>query len=434
MIAVLQHQSITRRGSNGPRLVRRDSLSPWRLHQEGFRRAGRGRDEGARSRPGLLSRLFRRRPEAGARARAVRIDTRLRGASAPSERLVKVRQHVERRRPPAGFSVPRPRARTPSGPSRLAAAVLPTLRSPWLVGGLALVLLAVLFAPALAVRSLPAPRVGLPGSPDAARELYRVVIPEEPQGRPAASSSPGVLRTLSVTSYRMRDGEGISQAAQRLHLNVDTLVSYNAIRDARSLPSGTVLRVPNGNGLLYTVRGGDSLEMIARSFSVPLEAILDWNSLKTGVIRSGQEIFVPGARMRPQELNRILGNLFVFPVAGRISSRFGERSDPFTGVERFHNGVDIVNSPGTAIGAAMAGTVRSVGFNSNYGRYVILSHGGGFQSMYAHLSRAVVSPGSVVRQGEKIGELGSTGYSTGPHLHFSIFKGGEPVDPLRYLK
>jgi murein DD-endopeptidase MepM/ murein hydrolase activator NlpD len=148
----------------------------------------------------------------------------------------------------------------------------------------------------------------------------------------------------------------------------------------------------------------------------------------------GQEIFVPGARMSPSDVNRILGNLFIYPVAGRISSRFGERPDPFTGVERFHNGVDIVNQPGTPVAAAMAGTVRSVAFNSNFGRYIILSHGGGFQTMYAHLNRAVVAPGETVRQGQKIAELGSTGYSTGPHLHFSVFKGGEPVDPLRFLK
>jgi murein DD-endopeptidase MepM/ murein hydrolase activator NlpD len=306
------------------------------------------------------------------------------------------------------------------------------MHSAWLVTALVVVLLGVLLVPALAIRSLPLPRMSLPASAAGEQELYRVVVPEEPQTR--APANPALLRSLKVSEYTLRPGEGLSQVARKVRRDVGTLISFNGIRDARSLPAGTVLEVPNGDGMKHRVRRGDSLEGIARSYGVPLESVLDWNGLTSSVIQVGQEVFVPGARMSPSDVNRILGNLFLYPVLGRISSRFGERSDPFTGVERFHNGIDIVNRPGTDIDAAMAGTVRSVAFNANYGRYIILSHGGGFQTMYAHLNRAVVTPGETVRQGEKIGELGTTGYSTGPHLHFSIFKNGEPVDPLRFLK
>jgi LysM repeat protein len=308
------------------------------------------------------------------------------------------------------------------------------LSSLWLFGALIVTLLCVLFAPALAVRSLPLPRVSLPASVEADQELYRLLIPDEPAAKGRAPAGGPGLKSLKLSSYTLRGGEGISQAAARMRVDVGTLLSFNDIRDARSLAAGTVLDVPNGNGVKHRVRRGDSLESIARAYGVPLEGILDWNGLASSVIKVGQELFIPGAHMSPSEVNRILGNLFAFPVTGRISSRFGERADPFTGVERFHNGIDIVNRPGTPVTAAMAGTVRSVAFNSNFGRYIILSHGGGFQSMYAHLGKALASPGRQVRQGEEIGELGNTGYSTGPHLHFSIFKGGEPVDPLRYLK
>ena len=82
----------------------------------------------------------------------------------------------------------------------------------------------------------------------------------------------------------------------------------------------------------------------------------------------------------------------------------------------------------------MAGTVAEVGFNYNYGNYVILKHAGQYQTLYGHLTRYVVVRGQKVQQGDKIGELGTTGYSTGPHLHFSIFHNGQPVDPLRFLK
>jgi murein DD-endopeptidase MepM/ murein hydrolase activator NlpD len=148
----------------------------------------------------------------------------------------------------------------------------------------------------------------------------------------------------------------------------------------------------------------------------------------------GQQLFLPGARMNPTELNRVLGNLFLYPVVGRISSYFGERSDPFTGVPNYHNGIDIVNRPGTSIRAAMDGTVADVGFNYNYGNYVILKHAGGYQTLYGHMTRYTVSRGQRVRQGDTIGDLGTTGYSTGPHVHFSIFRNGVPVDPLRFLK
>jgi murein DD-endopeptidase MepM/ murein hydrolase activator NlpD len=147
----------------------------------------------------------------------------------------------------------------------------------------------------------------------------------------------------------------------------------------------------------------------------------------------GQELFLPGARMSQNDLSRVTGNLFLYPVRGRLSSTFGSRPDPFTGVVRFHNGVDIVGRQGTTVGAAMAGSVAAIGFNANYGRYVFLQHSG-YQTMYAHLNRIAVSTGQKLAQGQKIGELGNTGYSTGPHLHFSIYRGSEPVDPLRFLK
>ena len=211
-------------------------------------------------------------------------------------------------------------------------------------------------------------------------------------------------------------------------------MSWNGIRDGRGLAAGTVLDIPNADGLKYVVRRGDTLQGIARSWGVDFNGVLDWNRLASSVISVGQELFLPGARMNPNELSRILGSLFAYPVQGRISSYFGERSDPFTGVPNYHNGIDIVNRPGTPVLAAMAGTVAEVGFNYNYGNYVIMKHSGQYQTLYGHLTRYLVARGQKLQQGQELGELGSTGYSTGPHLHFSIFHNGQPVDPLRFLK
>ncbi len=294
------------------------------------------------------------------------------------------------------------------------------------------VLALVLLVPRLEIAALPFQKPLLPNPPETDQDVYRMLVPEEAP-RAIAAASPVLSDTLKVAQYRAQSGESISQIAQKFKLNLDTLISWNDIRDARSIRPGSTLGIPNSDGLKYTVRRGDTLEQIARVNGLSLNVVLDWNRLPSSVISVGQELFLPGIHMRSNELNRILGNLFIYPVRGKISSYFGSRPDPFTGVRRFHNGVDIVNVPGTPIGAAMAGTVEDVGFNNNYGYYVILRHSG-YQTLYGHLSRYVVARQQKVQQGEKIGELGTTGYSTGPHLHFSIFRNGEAVDPLAFLK
>ncbi|HET6452061.1 MAG TPA: M23 family metallopeptidase [Spirochaetia bacterium] len=282
------------------------------------------------------------------------------------------------------------------------------------------------------------PRPELPEPPDADPALYALAVPDMP-GPSAADlaavpDAPTTIATLKIASYRTVGGDTLSRIASRFRVNVDTIVSWNGIHDGRSLQPGTILNIPNADGLRYVVRRGDTLQGIARSSGVDFNGILDWNRLDRSVISVGQQLFLPGARMSTTELNRVLGNLFLYPVVGRISSYFGERSDPFTGVPNFHNGIDIVNRPGTPIRAAMDGTVADVGFNYNYGNYVILKHAGGYQTLYGHMIRYLVSRGEKVKQGDTIGELGTTGYSTGPHVHFSIFRNGVAVDPLRFLK
>jgi murein DD-endopeptidase MepM/ murein hydrolase activator NlpD len=308
-------------------------------------------------------------------------------------------------------------------------------RRPWLLIGLVIVALALVLFPSFGLAQFPVAQAhpAIPAPPDVDQALYGILIPE-PAARQQGDVNPALLTSLKVTPYTTRGGDTISTIAARFKLNIDTIVSWNDIRDARRISTGTALAVPNANGLKYSVRRGDTLQGIALSSGIELNKILDWNRLSSSVISVGQELFLPGARMNPGDLNRILGNLFVYPVLGRISSYFGERPDPFTGVANMHNGVDIVNKPLSPIGAAMDGMVAGVGFNNNYGNYVILKHTGSYQTLYGHLTRYLVSKGQKVRQGQEIGELGTTGYSTGPHLHFSIFHNGEAVDPMRFLK
>lgn len=124
---------------------------------------------------------------------------------------------------------------------------------------------------------------------------------------------------------------------------------------------------------------------------------------------------------------------FIYPVNSRITSGFGNRRHPILGYNRFHAGIDFGASQGTAINAADAGRVIFAGWYGGYGRTVIIDHGGGITTLYAHASRLYVRVGQNVAQGQTIAAIGSTGLSTGPHLHFEVRQNGRPVNPMNYL-
>ena len=119
---------------------------------------------------------------------------------------------------------------------------------------------------------------------------------------------------------------------------------------------------------------------------------------------------------------------------GVISSYYGGRTGPINGGFDWHPGLDIAVDIGTPVYAAAMGTVDMAGWNGGYGQFVKIRHGNGYESAYGHMSGIAVSAGQQVRKGEIIGFVGSTGYSTGPHLHFEVFVDGENIDPLYMLK
>jgi len=118
------------------------------------------------------------------------------------------------------------------------------------------------------------------------------------------------------------------------------------------------------------------------------------------------------------------------PVHGHLTSGFGERFHPILGYERFHAGVDLGAAAGTPIVAAADGKVVSAGWAGGYGRLVAVLHAGGIETKYGHMSRIAAYPGEQVRRGDVIGYVGSSGLSTGPHLHFEVTKNGRPVNPM----
>jgi len=122
------------------------------------------------------------------------------------------------------------------------------------------------------------------------------------------------------------------------------------------------------------------------------------------------------------------------PVSsGYISSYFGERADPFDGLEKFHKGVDFAGTIGSDVVAVAAGVVTWAGERSGYGKLIEINHGDGYATRYAHNERTLVAVGQTVKRGEPIALMGSTGHSTGPHVHFEVLHNGRQVDPLSFI-
>ena len=124
---------------------------------------------------------------------------------------------------------------------------------------------------------------------------------------------------------------------------------------------------------------------------------------------------------------------WTLPAEGRLSSAFGKRADPFTQSTRFHRGIDIAAPAGAPIRAAQSGTVVFSGHLGGYGNTIILEHAGGYRTLYGHASRNLVKEGELISAEQVIGEVGSSGRSTGTHLHFELQKSGERLDPTRIL-
>jgi len=266
-----------------------------------------------------------------------------------------------------------------------------------------------------------------------AEEFYTEIsleIPNEPE-----NESPPEYRTFLYDSYTVQSGDNISTLAINFGLNWGTLLSVNKITAARLLQIGRVLKIPNQDGLLYTVKNGDSLSSIAGRYNVESDAIKSANELFSERITAGLEIFVPGARMGWDEINERNGDLFIWPVSNTLTSYYGWRPDPFNRSRRqFHNGIDIRGSVGTPVRAAMAGRVSRAGWDRVLGNYVLINHHSGYRTLYGHLNAIRTRTGAYVNQGERIGDVGNTGQSTGAHLHFMVYRNGVTINPLLVLR
>lgn len=243
--------------------------------------------------------------------------------------------------------------------------------------------------------------------------------------------------SLTYRTYRVQQGDMIGFIADKYDVTQDTIISVNNIRQSRLIQVGQYLKIPSMPGILYTVKqDGETPASIAQKYEIDAQKCASVNSIKTDTeLLAGVSVFVPDAELDWVTRQEINGDLFHKPLRARywLSSPYGWRSSPFTGKRSFHSGMDMACGSGTPIYAALDGKVTATGYNDTYGNYVIISHHSGYRTLYAHMSSISCKKGNFVYTNTVIGKVGSTGMSTGPHLHFMVYKNGKTVNPASLI-
>lgn len=240
-------------------------------------------------------------------------------------------------------------------------------------------------------------------------------------------------RRTQVTEYTVQSGDLLSFIASDYGISMDSIIWANGLKNADSISPGQVLKIPPVSGIIHQVKKSDTIASIAKKYGGDEAKIIEFNSLsQNGELQTGNEIIVPDGRVKtaiatsgttaatakasakakPFSYLPDLGNYFMQPASGRNWGKIHGR-----------NGVDIANSCGTPIYAAADGLVSvadSSGYNGGFGKYIKIAHPNGTETLYAHSMKLLVASGQVVGRGQQIMLMGTTGRSTGCHLHFEV--------------
>lgn len=248
---------------------------------------------------------------------------------------------------------------------------------------------------------------------------------------PAAGESTG---STSLT-YNVQPGDTLCLIAKKFRTSVASLLLNNSIPDPERLQPGQELVVTTANRILHVVNQGETLWELSKLYSVPLQDLIDHNNMAYNTIFPGQRLSIPVSD--PRTLTSLFAHRramkFGRPLRGRTTARFGWRVHPILNRRLFHCGVDLASPAGTDVGSIASGNVTFAGWLRGYGKVVVVKHKSGLSSRYAHCQDLRVEVGDKVAAGQTLATVGTTGLSTGPHLHLEIRRWGRPVDPAEYM-
>lgn len=252
-----------------------------------------------------------------------------------------------------------------------------------------------------------------------------------------------------VEEYTVKEGDTLSSIAEKYDISQDSVKWENDLTNTNQIKPDQILKILPVTGISVKVKSGDTLESVAKKYSANQQAILDFPfndipddfALKIGqllIVPDGSPPEVPAVkkyRPQPQYLANGSqspaftapgGGQFIWPTSGAMTQYFSW----------YHTGIDVASSSAPGIAASDGGVIIVAGWpdNSGYGNRVVIDHGNGYQSLYAHMSNIYVSPGETVSRGQLVGQMGSTGRSTGTHLHLEIHFKGVALNPLNILK
>ncbi len=314
------------------------------------------------------------------------------------------------------------------------------LARPFIHSGMAaLVILGMALAPLLTSSGFAQKKWQETPSPSA---VLSSVTTADPQTTTLISEKP----RAEIVNYTVRSGDTVSGIAQKFGISIDTIRWANDLESISAIKPGQTLKILPVTGIAHKIKKGETIYSVAKYYSTDPQGMVDFpfNTFvndETFALAVGQVLIVPDAvmpkitpwapgvyiaRRTPDAGTVVASGIFVWPTSGTISQPF----------RWYHRGIDIANKGGPAILAADAGKIIMAGWpdGGGYGNRVLIDHGNGYQTLYAHLARIYVVPGQTVKRGDQIGVMGSTGRSTGIHLHFEVHKDGVQIDPMGILK
>lgn len=255
-----------------------------------------------------------------------------------------------------------------------------------------------------------------------------------------SASAPSAPKREAVETYIVQEGDTLGAIAERFSLNLSTVLWSNGLSFRSTIRPGQSLKILPRDGVVYKVRSGDTLSRIAKRHGVDADKILSENKIASAdKLQIGQELLIPGGEplQTAQRITAPVSNLFTAPSKTAADGSWVWPTDWHTITQYYgwrHTGVDVDGDYSTYSYAARDGVVIYNGWRGGYGLTVEIDHGDGYVTRYGHHSKNLVSKGEYVTAGQAIAKTGTTGRSTGTHLHFEVIKNGKFQNPLDYVR